>query len=145
MVFNFHRDTVCNLYRIIFLLQVFEYRLSSDSAADHHRCRETNPVYTVIYPHFHSRVIFLKIVRMVALREKGKTDIGVAVTGIAGPTGGSDEKPVGTVFIALTDGSKSFCRHYSFRWDRRRNKIIASQATLIMLKRYLTGELEHEQ
>ena len=79
------------------------------------------------------------------VRTSGKTDIGVAVTGIAGPTGGSDEKPVGTVFIALTDGSKSFCRHYSFRWDRRRNKIIASQATLIMLKRYLTGELEHEQ
>lgn len=77
------------------------------------------------------------------VRNSGKTHIGIAVTGIAGPTGGTDEKPVGTVYIALADGSTCVCRKYSFRWDRRRNKIMASQAALTLLKRYLIGELHH--
>jgi nicotinamide-nucleotide amidase len=75
------------------------------------------------------------------VRKLGKTDLGVATTGIAGPTGGTEKKPVGTVFIALADGEKTICRQYFYRWDRRRIKIVTSQAVLIMLKRYLTGEL----
>ena len=76
------------------------------------------------------------------VRRLGKTDLGLATTGIAGPTGGTDEKPLGTVFIALANGTRSLCRHYRFRWDRRRNKSISSQAALMMLKRYLMGERE---
>ncbi|MDO8722260.1 MAG: competence/damage-inducible protein A [Syntrophales bacterium] len=75
------------------------------------------------------------------VRKLGKTDLGLAVTGIAGPTGGTKEKPLGTVFIALTDGKKTTCQHSSYRWDRRRIKIVSSQSALMMLKRYLTGEL----
>lgn len=75
------------------------------------------------------------------VRKLGHTDLGLSTTGIAGPTGGSEQKPVGTVFIALADGRETLCRHYHFRWgDRRRVKVAASQAALLMLKRYLSGE-----
>jgi nicotinamide-nucleotide amidase len=79
------------------------------------------------------------------VRRLGKCNLGISTTGIAGPAGGAAEKPVGTVFIALADGIDTFCRHHTFRWDRRRNKMMMSQAALMMLKRYLTGELQHEQ
>ena len=75
------------------------------------------------------------------VRKLGKTDLGLAVTGIAGPTGGTKEKPVGTVFMALADGTKTVCQHSSYRWDRRRIKIVSSHSALMMLKRRLTGEL----
>lgn len=75
------------------------------------------------------------------IRNASGVDLGLAVTGIAGPSGGSDEKPVGTTFIALAVGEKTFCRHYTFHWMRRWNKIATSQAALLTLWRYLTGKL----
>jgi len=78
------------------------------------------------------------------VRKSAGTDLGLAVTGIAGPSGGTEAKPVGTVFIALADGKTSVCRPYAFRWDRRRNKLMASQAALLMLWRYLSGELRDD-
>ena len=78
------------------------------------------------------------------VRKIGKTDLGLAVTGIAGPTGGTEEKPVGTVFIALTDGKKTICHRSLYRWDRRRIKMVSSQSALMMLKRYLTGEMRDD-
>ncbi|MGZ3648548.1 MAG: competence/damage-inducible protein A [Syntrophales bacterium] len=77
------------------------------------------------------------------VRKLGNCSLGLSTTGIAGPTGGTVEKPVGTVFIAVADGTTNFCRHHAFRWDRRRNKTMMSQAALMMLKRYLTGELQY--
>ncbi len=74
------------------------------------------------------------------VRTLARTDVGLAITGIAGPAGGTDLKPVGTVYIALADGKECLCRHFAFRWDRRRNKIITSQAALLLLRRYLTGD-----
>lgn len=78
------------------------------------------------------------------VRKLAKTDIGISTTGIAGPSGGTEKKPVGTVFIALAGKGKTYCRQYRYRWDRRRIKMITTQALLLMLKRYLKGELTDE-
>jgi len=75
------------------------------------------------------------------VRARTGTDLGLSATGVAGPGGGSESKPVGTVCVALVDAVQTVCRSYAFRWDRRRNKIMATQAALMMLKRYLTGNV----
>lgn len=73
------------------------------------------------------------------IRKQADTDIGLATTGIAGPSGGTAQKPVGTVFIALTDGELKACRKFIFGWNRRRIKEISAQWALEMLRRYLVG------
>ena len=73
------------------------------------------------------------------VRRLAGTDLGLSSTGIAGPTGGSPEKPVGTVYIALADSQKTICRHYAYRWDRKRNKEIFAEAALFLLKNFLQG------
>lgn len=65
------------------------------------------------------------------------TDLGIGVTGIAGPTGGTPEKPVGVVYIALADARGEEWRQYRFLSDREGNKLWASQMALEMLRRYL--------
>jgi nicotinamide-nucleotide amidase len=75
-----------------------------------------------------------------AVRGKSDTDVGLAVTGIAGPTGGTKEKPVGLVFWALADKKRSWCRSHIFGGDREGIRLRASQAVLDMLRRYLSGK-----
>ncbi len=62
--------------------------------------------------------------------ENSHADVVVSITGIAGPSGGSDEKPVGTVYIALGGGDqKIMCKKYLFIGDRnkiRKQSIIAA-------------------
>jgi nicotinamide-nucleotide amidase len=74
------------------------------------------------------------------VRKLAGTDLGISSTGIAGPTGGSKEKPVGTVYLALADSKQTICRHYTFRWDRVRNKHVFSETALFLLKNYLQGK-----
>jgi nicotinamide-nucleotide amidase len=75
------------------------------------------------------------------VRERLKTDLGLAITGIAGPDGGSHEKPVGTVHIGLADGRDIFCGRYRF-WgdDRHKVKLNASVMALDWVRRYLNGD-----
>jgi nicotinamide-nucleotide amidase len=75
------------------------------------------------------------------VRKLAGTDLGLSSTGIAGPTGGSKEKPVGTVYLALTDSKQTICRHYSYRWDRKRNKDMFSEAALFLLKNYCETQI----
>ena len=71
------------------------------------------------------------------VRERIGTTIGIGVTGIAGPTGGSPEKPVGTVHIAVA--SPSGTRHQAFLFPGNRDRIRwqAAQAALNMTRRVL--------
>ncbi len=74
------------------------------------------------------------------VRRLAGTDLGLSVTGIAGPTGGTEAKPVGTVYIALAAAGETLCSRHAFRWDRRRNKVAAAQSALLMLWRHLAKE-----
>ena len=71
------------------------------------------------------------------VRHRAKTDFGLAVTGIAGPDGGSEEKPVGLVFIALADDAHTEHKRLLIPGDRELVRWRASQAALDMLRRRL--------
>jgi nicotinamide-nucleotide amidase len=62
-----------------------------------------------------------------------KTDYGLSVTGIAGPSGGSRSKPVGLVFIALSTGPKTIVKKFLFKGTRFAIKNQACQSALKML------------
>ena len=72
------------------------------------------------------------------------TDIGVSVSGIAGPGGGTDEKPVGTTWIGLAAGDGEWAKLYHFSGDRAQNKDAAADAALQLLLDYLEGNLEKQ-
>ena len=76
------------------------------------------------------------------VRRLAGTHLGLGITGIAGPSGGTEAKPVGTVHLALTDGTKTIHRQCAFRRERRRNKVAASQEALLLLQDYLMGRVE---
>ena len=63
-------------------------------------------------------------------------DIGLSVTGIAGPGGGTPDKPVGLVYIALA-GSVERVERFVWNGDREENKALSAEAALSMLKEYL--------
>jgi nicotinamide-nucleotide amidase len=72
-------------------------------------------------------------------RRRAGTDLGLATTGVAGPDGGSPEKPVGTVWIALADAGGTVAHRYQMMTDRLRNKELASQLALDWVRRRLLG------
>jgi nicotinamide-nucleotide amidase len=71
------------------------------------------------------------------VRMKSGTDIGLSTTGIAGPSGGTMEKPVGLVWIGYSDEHKTFALRFNFGEVRRRVKERASQAALELVRRRL--------
>ena len=71
------------------------------------------------------------------VRHKAKSDFGLAVTGIAGPGGGTEEKPVGLVYIALADDAHTEHKKLMLPGDRELVRWRASQAALDMLRRRL--------
>jgi nicotinamide-nucleotide amidase len=71
------------------------------------------------------------------IRSRSRADIGVGVTGIAGPDGGTPEKPVGTVCIAAVVAEETRVRTFRFVGGREMVKFQASQAALDMVRRIL--------
>jgi nicotinamide-nucleotide amidase len=69
-------------------------------------------------------------------REKSGADVGLSTTGVAGPSGGSAEKPVGLVYMGLSDDQKTQVFEYRFSGDRDTIKKRASQAALELLRRH---------
>jgi nicotinamide-nucleotide amidase len=72
-------------------------------------------------------------------RARFRTDLAVATTGIAGPSGGSPDKPLGLVHIALADTDRTHSDHFVFPLDRTRHRILSSQVALDWLRRALLG------
>jgi nicotinamide-nucleotide amidase len=71
------------------------------------------------------------------VRRRANTDFGLSVTGIAGPDGGTEEKPVGLVYIALADDAHTEHRKVKIPGDRNLIRWRASQAALDLLRRRL--------
>lgn len=75
------------------------------------------------------------------MRERAGTDYAISVTGIAGPDGGTEEKPVGTVFIGYSDTKKTKSIKFIFPGDRELIRWRSSQAALDYLRRQMLKEL----
>jgi nicotinamide-nucleotide amidase len=75
-------------------------------------------------------------------RRETSADYALAVTGIAGPAGGTPEKPVGTVFIALATQDGTEVKKNLNQYDRDTFKFLTSQQALDMLRRDLLGKSE---
>ena len=71
------------------------------------------------------------------IRYRCESTLGVGITGIAGPTGGTAEKPVGLVFHAVASGSGTEVIQRSYAGDRKRIRKFASTMALDMLRRKL--------
>lgn len=71
------------------------------------------------------------------VRRRAGAVLGLGVTGIAGPEGGTPDKPVGTVFIALADAHRVKSEKYRFLGNRERVRLQAAQAALDLVRRKL--------
>ncbi|MCL2567873.1 MAG: competence/damage-inducible protein A [Oscillospiraceae bacterium] len=79
------------------------------------------------------------------VRTRLGADFGIGITGIAGPGGGTEEKPVGTVFVALATPDKTLVRRLNLGTDRTRIRTLAAHHALDMVRRYLAGLKEPPQ
>jgi competence/damage-inducible protein CinA-like protein len=75
------------------------------------------------------------------VRARAGVELGVAVTGIAGPTGGTAEKPVGLTFLALAAADGCWTRRQLFGKHRQMNRDLASQRGLDLVRRYELGDV----
>ncbi len=74
--------------------------------------------------------------------DKLKVDIAIAISGVAGPNGGTLEKPVGTVFIGIGNKEKTIVKKISFTKHRDRNIQLSGVVALVMLRKFLLNQLK---
>ncbi|MCF6265074.1 MAG: CinA family nicotinamide mononucleotide deamidase-related protein [Desulfuromusa sp.] len=77
------------------------------------------------------------------LRHTTGTDLSLAITGIAGPDGGTEEKPVGTVFLSLASATGVHVKRYTFLGDRNRIQRMSATMALEWLRRFALQQLEN--
>ena len=70
------------------------------------------------------------------IRRIAKTDLGIGITGIAGPTGAMPGKPVGTVFICVTNKNETICKKFIFRGSRASIRKQSALKALDLLRRF---------
>ncbi|MBD3291613.1 MAG: nicotinamide-nucleotide amidohydrolase family protein, partial [Armatimonadia bacterium] len=75
----------------------------------------------------------------VGVRERYGSDYGLSTTGIAGPTGGTDAKPVGLVYVAIADADGAVCSEMNWPGTREQFKRRVSQNALNMLRKRILG------
>ena len=78
------------------------------------------------------------------IKQISGSDLGLAVTGIAGPGGGTPEKPVGLVYICLASDESVVCEEFRFKGKREEIKFQASEAALEMVKKYFQAMSESQ-
>jgi nicotinamide-nucleotide amidase len=85
--------------------------------------------------------VSLEVARQMAegVKSISGTDIGLSITGILGPTGATEGKPIGLVYIGICDQEVCTAKKFTFGEDRILNKERTSQAALEMLRRHLLG------
>ena len=72
------------------------------------------------------------------VRKRSKVDIGISTTGIAGPSGGTEEKPVGLVYISISTVDNIIVKKFQFSGSRLENKESTCNAALKMLLEFLS-------
>jgi nicotinamide-nucleotide amidase len=73
------------------------------------------------------------------VRDRFGADLGVSTTGISGPGGGTKDKPVGLVHLALADAAGTHADHFVFALDRERHRVLTVQLALDWVRRRLLG------
>lgn len=76
----------------------------------------------------------------VGVRKAGNTDLGLAITGIAGPGGGTEDKPVGLIYIALADKDSTNYKELMLWGDRRRIRHVTSLHAFDMIRRWIIAK-----
>lgn len=90
-----------------------------------------------------SRETVLEMAR--GARKVIQADIALSVSGIAGPGGATEDKPVGTTWVGLVAANGEWARLHHFSGDRVHNKISSADAALQLLLEYLNGRLAHQR
>ena len=75
------------------------------------------------------------------IRTRSNADVGLSVTGIAGPGGGTVHKPVGLVYVGLATAAESYTKEFRFHGEREAIKLRSSQGALDILRRWLCNAL----
>ncbi len=69
------------------------------------------------------------------------SDIGISITGVAGPGGGTDHKPVGLAYVGVSDGVNTVAKKVAFEGDRRENRARFTEAAMILALQFLEDRL----